>query len=962
MKHFIDRAILFAFFTLLGSSQIIYGQCDRLNYTDFESDHGAWVDGGIHAYRTSSQSYDGSISMRLRSNSGEASSIYSQQIDVSQKIRPELNFYYYPQSMEQGEKLLVEASYDNRASFVTLSTYTSGINFQNNQWYNAVIDLRVLEARPAILRIRCEASATTDRVYIDNIAIQDCVGDIIAGGDEEVDNVCNPGIPCDDQNPCTDNDVIDLDCQCTGTIVDSDNDGVCDIFDQCPEGNDLIDLNQNGTPDACEERDSDCFTISQVDFEDSNGIWIDGGSGAYLYSGRSSNGRRSFRLRGNGGSTSSIYTSTLNFSESINPSIHFQYYPESMEAGEKLVIEVSLDTGISFLEAKTLTSGIDFTNYSWQSVSVPLKGNGLSSTMIVRIRCAASSFLDKVYVDEIIIDDCPSGGPIASNDCLINTSCDDGNACTENDLWTAACECVGTILDSDNDGVCDIEDVCHGSDDSIDSNFNGIPDGCEITGDCLLVDQLNFETDLGSWTDGGVNAELTNSTSFSGNQSMKLFGNRGSASGISSPQFDLASTINPELSFRYSANAFAAGDALDINVSYDSGESYLPLVTLSFGSDFGNDGWNLATIQLNTFGLDSGMSFQIVARALGTTRSIYIDDVMIQDCSPGLVDVIASGCAIGTACDDGDVCTVNDVYVENCQCVGVLADQDNDGVCDANDVCPNGNDTVDLDNNGVPDACDSQLGDCQTVSFNNFESDMGIWNLGGNNSRLYPYRGLNSSSSVRLTDNNGTSSSIYSDIQDLSRYRTPTLEFNYFGLSMEVGEELLIEFSNDGGQTFRVINRIVSGIDFLGPQWTIVSLPLAPFRPSAQSVIRLRCNASSTADKVFIDDLAILDCAASEGRNFIIDAVDSEIIDVNIYPNPTTDYVTVATDGVKLKTEERITVELVNRAGQLLNTQYIYKTTGAITLDLTSYESQQMYFIRTMKDGKLIHNQKLIKI
>jgi len=136
------------------------------------------------------------------------------------------------------------------------------------------------------------------------------------------------------------------------------------------------------------------------------------------------------------------------------------------------------------------------------------------------------------------------------------------------------------------------------------------------------------------------------------------------------------------------------------------------------------------------------MSFQIVSRALGTTQAIYIDDVLIQDCSAGLIDVIASGCAIGTACDDGDACTVNDVYVENCQCAGVVSDQDRDGVCDANDVCPNGNDTVDLDNNGIPDDCDSQVGNCQTVSFNNFESNMGIWNLGGNNARWYCFSDL----------------------------------------------------------------------------------------------------------------------------------------------------------------------------------------------------------------------------
>ena len=42
-----------------------------------------------------------------------------------------------------------------------------------------------------------------------------------------------------------------------------------------------------------------------------------------------------------------------------------------------------------------------------------------------------------------------------------------------------------TVEDSDNDGVCDIDDVCLGFDDSIDINNNGIPDGCEDCSDYI---------------------------------------------------------------------------------------------------------------------------------------------------------------------------------------------------------------------------------------------------------------------------------------------------------------------------------------------------------------------------------------------------------------------------------------------------------------------------------------------
>ncbi len=52
-------------------------------------------------------------------------------------------------------------------------------------------------------------------------------------------------------------------------------------------------------------------------------------------------------------------------------------------------------------------------------------------------------------------------------------------------------------------------------------------------------------------------------------------------------------------------------------------------------------------------------------------------------------------CSAGIACDDGDPCTENDVYDGNCNCAGVFADADNDGICDAYDDCPTGTNCCD---------------------------------------------------------------------------------------------------------------------------------------------------------------------------------------------------------------------------------------------------------------------------
>lgn len=56
-----------------------------------------------------------------------------------------------------------------------------------------------------------------------------------------------------------------------------------------------------------------------------------------------------------------------------------------------------------------------------------------------------------------------------------------------------------------------------------------------------------------------------------------------------------------------------------------------------------------------------------------------------SDLCDGLNDAL-----IGTACDDGDPCTVLDGITENCECVGIPApDSDSDGVCDSEDLAPN---------------------------------------------------------------------------------------------------------------------------------------------------------------------------------------------------------------------------------------------------------------------------------
>ncbi len=87
-----------------------------------------------------------------------------------------------------------------------------------------------------------------------------------------------------------------------------------------------------------------------------------------------------------------------------------------------------------------------------------------------------------------------------------------------------------------------------------------------------------------------------------------------------------------------------------------------------------------------------------------------------QDQCPGQNDNI-----IGNSCNDGNNCTINDKYDNNCTCIGEFLDDDGDGVCNYYDICPTGNDNLDSDNDGIPDACDTSTNIAEGCYFFEFK-------------------------------------------------------------------------------------------------------------------------------------------------------------------------------------------------------------------------------------------------
>ena len=139
----------------------------------FESGWDGWQDGGSDCYRYSgTRSWEGNYSIRIRDNSGTASAMTSSAYDVSGASSLEIEFYFYPNSMETNEDFWVR--YYDGSSWSTVAIYASGVHFTNNNFYVATVTLSSASYNfptNAQFRFQCDASGNADRVYIDAVTV-----------------------------------------------------------------------------------------------------------------------------------------------------------------------------------------------------------------------------------------------------------------------------------------------------------------------------------------------------------------------------------------------------------------------------------------------------------------------------------------------------------------------------------------------------------------------------------------------------------------------------------------------------------------------------------------------------------------------------------------------------------------------------------------------------------------------
>jgi hypothetical protein len=421
--------------------------CSAIAVDGFESGFGIWNDGGGDCTRVTSFPNTGSYSIRIRDNSGSASSLFSDPIDLSLASQVNISFSFVANSMENGEDFFLEVSTNGGGSYVLYQEWNSGIEFSNNVRYNESVEITGISfTSNTVIRFRCDATANGDQIYLDDIVIDSCEGS----------SGCTPGTSCDDGDDCTINDEYDANCDCAGTYQDTDNDGICNADDDC-EGTvgtigsacddddgctvgDVLNSNcdcagqyiDNDGDGYCIGDDPDdndgcnpdlnsptcsggggCDELTSDDFESGWGNWNDGGGDCTRTTFFPNTGSYSIRIRDNSGSASAMTTDALDMSGYSEVIVDFSFYPQSMENGEDFFLEYSTNNGSTYTIHKSWVKDLDFTNDVREFESVSISGVSFTNQTKIRFRCDASGNGDRIYIDDVVIEGCDTAPLVA---------------------------------------------------------------------------------------------------------------------------------------------------------------------------------------------------------------------------------------------------------------------------------------------------------------------------------------------------------------------------------------------------------------------------------------------------------------------------------------------------------------------------------------------------------------------
>ncbi|MBK8614058.1 MAG: thrombospondin type 3 repeat-containing protein [Flavobacteriales bacterium] len=354
-----------------------------------------------------------------------------------------------------------------------------------------------------------------------------------------------PGTNCEDGDPCTISERLDILCACAGGTVlpDSDEDGLCDAVDPCPNvantnggstfnapfdvnlpwNNTLFagcigdTYNPGSTPGAANATNgydryyrfttSSCATHINGQLESflndlpPVAIYLLDASGAQV---------------NNWGSAPGDFVLTID-NTPVTPSATYYLVIESFENLDALGLGITI--GQTTTDPDSDGDGIcddtDSCPFAIGQIGSPCNDFDVCTTgETLDANCNCVGILQDGDGDGICdaTDNCPSIGNNqddgdgdglgdACDTCPsvaggIGSPCNDGQVCTANDVLSAACNCEGTpVADTDGDGLCDTEDPCPLVAGPCEADGDGIPDAIDNCPTVANADQADADGD-----------------------------------------------------------------------------------------------------------------------------------------------------------------------------------------------------------------------------------------------------------------------------------------------------------------------------------------------------------------------------------------------------------------------------------------------------------------------------------
>lgn len=261
------------------------------------------------------------------------------------------------------------------------------------------------------------------------------------------------------------------------------------------------------------------------------------------------------------------------------------------------------------------------------------------------------------------------------------------------------------------------------------------------------------------------------------------------------------------------------------------------------------------------------------------------------------------------------------------------------------------------DEEGV-DCGGSNCAPCQTgcsyvtINSNNFDSGWGIWTDGGTdcvrlNSAANAYSG---SYSVRLRDN--TNSSVTSTTsQNWLAYEEITVSFVFRTSAFSNGEDFWVQLSNNGGGSYSTKASYVAGSSFNNGTWYQVNLVIpGPF--ASNSRLRIRCDASTDSDLLYIDNMVITGClSANREDGSVVNEVSAitespkALSDLNLFPNPTDQAMTLR---YVLSENSRIQLIITDVQGRTIRLEEFMQVEGEQQLEIETSDLEPGTYILTL--------------